>query len=106
MPQDQLETSQIPSFTDSESRVLTFIGSTCYLGKEKINPEVLRVLKDQAENFKTTELYEFFRATVQNEASNLALIQATNWESVQFAKALWHWQHVLDNILQSLTENK
>ena len=99
---DQSETSQFPSFTDSESRVFTEFKGKYYIGKEEIQPEVLSILKDQARSFKSTQLYEVLKATLQNEASNLALIQSTKWEDINYAKALWHVQYVLDNLLNKL----
>lgn len=102
--QDQSEELQLPKFTDSESRVFTELKGKFYIGTEEIQPAVLSILKDQAANFKTSQLYEVIIATLQNEASNLALVQSTKWEDVNYAKALWHVQYVITNMIHKLTK--
>lgn len=101
---DELEKSQLPKFTDVQSRVYTEIKGKVYIGTEEIQPAVLAILKDQAQNFKTSQLYEIIKATLQNEASTLALIQSTKWEDVNYAKSLWHVQYVIDNFINKLTK--
>jgi len=73
-----------------------------FIGREEIKPELLDVLRTQAHNFKTSELYDTFHATLLNESYDLALNQSQNWDHVQFAKALKHMVFVLDNMLLKL----
>ena len=77
-----------------------------FIGGEEINAEMLRVLKDQAFSFRTTQLYEVLRATILNEAYDIALNQSGKSGSietdVQYAKMMKHWQYVIDNILDKL----
>lgn len=61
-------------------------------------------LRDQARYLKTTNLLEIIDATITNEASNLALIQSANFDHVQYAKALYHWNHVLKNMIHALSK--
>lgn len=61
-------------------------------------------LRDQAKYLKTTNLLEIIDATITNEASNLALIQSANFDHVQYAKALHHWNHVLKNMIHALSK--
>ena len=102
MNQDQSET--FPNFKDIESRVFTEYKGSIYIGTEKIKPEFRDLLKEQSKYFKTSQLYEVLKATIINESSNLALIQSTNFEQVQFAKSLYHWMSVLDNMMKRLTD--
>jgi hypothetical protein len=74
-----------------------------FIGGDEVKADMLDVLRTQAYNLKSSELYEVFRATIINEAYNLALKQSANFDNVQFAKALYHWEYVLDNILLKLS---
>ena len=92
------------NFTDSERRVFSVVKGKIYIGGEEIKPDLLDVLKQQARTFKISEFYEVFSASVLNEAYDLALKQSTNWDHVQFAKALKHWHYFLDNMFETLTK--
>lgn len=102
MLEDQLETS--PNFKDVESRVFTEHGGNIYIGTEKITPELRDVLREQARYLKTSQLFEILGATIINESSKLALIQSQNYEQVLSAKMLYHWKHVIDNMVYCLTK--
>lgn len=67
---------------------------------------MLDVLREQSRYFKTSQLYEVLKNTIINECSISGLIKSENWEHVLFAKSLYHWQFVLDNILDKLTKTK
>lgn len=97
-------TDQLPNFNSIESRIFTEYKGNIYLGKEKIKPDVRELLKDQSKWLLTSQLYDILRATITNEASNLALVQSKEWDHVLSAKMLWHWQFVLENLLKKLTE--
>ena len=76
-----------------------------YLGGEKVRPEYLDVLKTQAFNLGKSELWEILKATLVNEAHELAM-KSENWENVQFAKALKYYTVAIDKILKDLSESK
>ena len=99
---DQSDISAPINFQEIESRVFTEVKGQIYIGRELVRPDVLGALKDQAHNFKTTELYDVFMATIKNEAANLALIQSKDWDNVTYAKAMWHFQYVFENMLNVL----
>lgn len=96
--QHQLQFNKLQErvFSDNKGRLL--------LGGEEIKPELRDVLRQQAHNLKTSDLYDILRSTILNESANIALIQSKDYEQVQFAKALYHWQFVLDNILNKLSD--
>ena len=75
-----------------------------FIGGKEIEPSLLEALKDQAENFKTTQLFEIILSTLKNEACELAVQQSKEWNHIEYAKALWHVQYVLENILFNLTK--
>lgn len=93
-----------PNFKDSESRVFTEFKGKVYIGTEEIKPAIRELLKDQAKNLLTSQLYEVLDATITNEAYNLALIQSKDMDNVYSAKMLHHWNFVLKNILKKLSE--
>lgn len=90
------------NFNSIEERVFTEIKGKIYIGKEEIKPELLDILREQARYLSTSQLYEVLLATLKNEASNLALIQSKDWESVQAAKMLWHCAYVIENMVEGL----
>lgn len=94
-----MEDQQSPNFTSIEDKIFTEYKGDIYIGKEKIKPDFKGVLKDQARSLVTSDLYEVFHATLLNEAYSIALDQSTNFEQVQFAKALKHVVFMVDNIL-------
>lgn len=79
-------------------------GQDIYIGKLKVSEQLRDILSDQASNFKTTNLYDILDATISEEASRLALIQSTNWNHIEYAKALHHWNYVMKNIIHSLAK--
>ena len=101
MEEDKLET-----YNNIIKKVFSEDKGKIFIGGEEINSEMLRVLKDQAFAFRTTQLYETLRATILNEAYDIALIQSGKSGSiendVQYAKAMKHFMFVVDNILDKL----
>lgn len=91
-------------FLDLESKVFLQKGESIYVGRELVNETMRSLLRDEAKNFKTTHLYEILNATITNEAANLALIQSSNYDHIQYAKALHHWNHVLKNMIHALSK--
>lgn len=76
-----------------------------YIGGHKISAELKAILKDQARNFRTTNLFDIFNATIINESSNIALIQSTEYSHVECAKMLFHWNFVLKNMVDDLAND-
>lgn len=66
------------------------------------------ILRGQAQQFQTTNLYEILDATITDEAYRLALNESGKSgnieQDVRFAKALYHWNHVLKNIIHALAK--
>jgi len=100
--QDQLEES--PKFLDLESRVFSVINGKMYIGREEIPPTLRSLLRDEAVNIQATRLWEIMNASVINEAYNHALLSSTDFNQVQFAKALKHWSHFMINVMHLLSK--
>jgi hypothetical protein len=99
-----MNSDQSPLFTSLESKIFTENKGKIYIGKEEIKPKMKEILKSQAQIFQTSHLYEILRATIINESYDIALRQSKDFDEVKFAKALYHWQYVLDNLLSMLTK--
>jgi len=102
LEQDQSEIP--PNFKTIESKVFLQQGDKIFIGKELVTEQMRAILRDQARYMKTTNLLEILDATITNEAANLALIQSANYDHVQYAKALHHWNHVLKNMIHALAK--
>jgi hypothetical protein len=102
LEQDQWEKSI--NFVELEKRVFSQKGTNIYIGGELVSDTIRGILRDQAKSFSTTNLYDILDATITNEAANLALIQSANFDHVQYAKALHHWNHVLKNMINALSK--
>ncbi len=74
-----------------------------YIGGELVTEQMRGILRDQAKNFQTSNLFEIIDATIINEASNLFL-QAGNMEHLQYAKALHYWNNILKKMLNALSK--
>lgn len=104
-PQSKLDQSENSTkFLDFQSFVFDEKGGDIYIGGEKIPENIRSVLRDEAENLKTTRIWEIMNASILNEAYNLALIQSKNFDEVQFAKALKHWSHFMINVIYNLSK--
>ncbi len=95
---------QLPPFNSIEDRIFSEEKGEIYIGKEKISPEMRDLLKEQARYFSTSHLYEVLKSTIVNEAYDIALGQSTDFDQVRFAKALYHWHFVFENMMQRLTK--
>jgi len=95
---------ELPKFLDLESRVLTVVGNNIYIGKDKVDPILRGLLRDEAKSLQTTRLWEILNASVINEAYNLALLQSKNFEEVVSAKMLKHWSFFMLNMMTVLTK--
>lgn len=102
LPQKKLY--NLDNFEKLSTRVFEVKKGTIYIGGEEIRPDVLVVLKEQARYLSTSQFYDILKSTIINESSELALKQSTKWEDVEFAKALYHIQYVLNNMITQLTK--
>lgn len=93
---------QSVKFSSIAERVFREEKGNIYIGGELIKPEFLDLLREQARYLETSQLYEVFLATLKDEAANLALIQSKDWDSVQFAKALYHCTFIIENMIFKL----
>lgn len=103
MKKDKPEESPIDFFS-LESKMFSQKGDNIFIGGVLVTEQMRGILRDQAKSFQTTNLFEILNATITNETSNLALIQSSNFEHVQYAKALHHWNHVLKNLINALAK--
>jgi len=105
-PQSQTSQSQdqSPSYSSLEDSVFTVVKGKIYIGKTEIESTLRSVLRDEAENLNSSRLWEILNASVINEAYNLALIHSTDFDQVQFAKALKHWGHFMMNVIHVLSK--
>lgn len=87
-----------------EQKVFKQQGDNIFIGGELVTEQMRGILRDQAKNFQTTNLFEILNATITNEAANLALIQSANYDHVQYAKALHYWNQVLKKMLHALAK--
>lgn len=97
-----MQEDQSLDWNNISDKVFTEIKGDIYIGREKIKPELLSILKEQARYLETSQLYEVLLSTLKNEACNLALIQSQNWENVLSAKMLHHVAFVLENLVHKL----
>ena len=96
--------SNSPSIEEVTQRIFTEIDGVCYIGGEKVSQEILNLLKEQARYIQTSQLWEIMSATLIQESVNLALAQSQNYEHVLSAKMLYHWQHVMKNMIIKLAK--
>lgn len=103
MPEEQSE-----QYNNLSEKAFLVKSGKIFIGGVEPSAEVLRVLKDQAFSFKTTNLYEVMRSTILNEAYDIALNQSGKSgnieDDVKYAKMMKHFQYVIDNILLNLSE--
>jgi hypothetical protein len=94
----------LPDYRAIKRRIFSVKNGKIYIGGEEITPELRDVLRDQARSLQTSQLWEILNASITNEAINLALIQSTNYDHVQFAKALHHFAHFIHNSVHTLAK--
>lgn len=96
--------SESINFTSIESKVFAQAkDGRIYIGKELVTDQMRGLLRDQAENFLTSNLYETLSSTVTNEAFELAA-QANTLEHVQYYKALIYWNKIFEKALRALAK--
>lgn len=74
------------------------------IGGKEIDPAMRDILREQARNFASSQLCEILNATIVNESSNMALIQSGNFNHVEVAKMLYHWNFVLQSMILALVK--
>jgi hypothetical protein len=103
MPTEESDVS--PDFRTIESHAFHVDRGVIFIGKERIKKDFREVLRDDARFLQNSRLWEVFNATIINECADLALIQSTNFDHVEFAKALYHWRHVMENAIHTLAKD-
>ena len=94
----------LTDFPTVEKRVFTEKDGVLYIGKVALPQQMRDLLREQAKYLQTSNLWELLDSTITNEAAHLALVQSTNFEHVQFAKALHHWNFVFKNMIDTLAK--
>lgn len=104
-PTTEEQTEPSPDFRVVQQRVFASTGSRIFIGQHELTADMRDALRDQAKNLETSQLWEILSASITQEAANLALIQSQNFEQVQFAKALHHWRHFMQNVIHTLAKD-
>lgn len=103
-----MSADQLEKFSDYSGKVFRESGGVIFIGNTEIPDPLRGVLKDQAENLLTTQLWEILHSTAVVEAYELALKQSGKSgdiaEDVKFAKALHHWAHFMNNVIVKLAK--
>lgn len=99
---DQLGSLKI-DFVELEKLVFKEERESIAIGGLEITPQLRSLLRDQAKNFESTQLFEIISATVTNEGVNL-LSKSGNLEHLQYAKALLYWNTVVKKMIKTLAK--
>jgi len=86
-----------------ESLVFLEKNNVIYIGGEAVTEQMRSLLRDQAKQLQSSNLYEIINATAIDEAHKLFL-QSGNMEHVQYAKALIYWNKVLVKMINALAK--
>ena len=84
--------------------VFSEIKGELFIGGEKIKPDMRKLLKEQAGYLESSQIYELLRATITQEAAELALSESKEWNHVLYAKALKYWGDVFDTMIKKLQQ--
>lgn len=96
---------RLPDFSEIQKHIFEKRKDrSIWIGGEKIKPEIRDLLRDQARNIGTSQLWEILNASIVNEAVNLALLQSANYDHVQYGKALWHYCNFINTVVGLLAE--
>jgi hypothetical protein len=97
---------RLPDFSSIEKKVFKKLKSgSLVIGGVEIHPDIRDALREQAKSLDTSQLWEILNASLANEAIDLSLIQSSNFEHVQFAKALWHYSVFMRNVVAILAKD-
>ena len=88
----------------AETRIFAERAGKFFIGGVEIDTQTRELLRDQAQYLQTSHLWEILDATITNESAKLALIQSTDFDQVRSAKMLYHWNHVLKNMIHLLAK--
>lgn len=101
-------TEELEKFSQYTDRVFKEVGGKIYIGENEVSDQLRGILRDQAENFLTSQLWEVLYSSAVTEAYELALKQSGKSgdikEDVRFAKALHHWAHFMRNVIIKLAK--
>lgn len=75
---------------------------TLKIGGAPIDEQLRNSLREEAKVIEASRFWEVLHATIIQEAADLALVQSANWEHIQSAKMLKHWDYVFQNMIYKL----
>jgi hypothetical protein len=75
-----------------------------FIGLEKIEDQLRGSLRDEANYFLKSRLWEVLSATIINESVDMALKKSGNWDHVLSAKQLYYWHQTMDKIITKLAQ--
>lgn len=108
MPNQHTLEDQLEEYKDYFNLVFQEKNGVITIGGEEITEQMRGILRDQAENLLTTQLWEVLHASIVNEAYQLALMQSGKSgdieKDVRFEKALHHWAHFMRNVIVKLAK--
>lgn len=97
---------KLPSFSSIEKKIFKKLkNGSLEIGGQEIHPDVRDILREQAKSLDTSQLWEILNASIANEAIDLSLIQSSNFDHVQFAKALWHYSVFMRKTVTTLAKD-
>lgn len=109
MPNQPTLEEELERFKDISNLVFKENNGVITIGGEEISDQMRGILRDQAESFITSQLFEVLHASAVGEAYDLALKQSGKSGSIEtdvrFAKALHHWAHFMRNAIVKLAKN-
>lgn len=91
-------------FKEIENKIFSKEKGVIRIGGEELTKQARDLFREQAKYLQTSQIWEVIDATITNEASSLALLQSTNFEQVQFAKALFYWKTSMENMIDILAK--
>lgn len=95
---------QSVDFERAAARVFSVVGDVAYLGGVALTKDQREQLQAEARLILRSDLWAVLNSTIVNEASDIALRQSTDWQHITTAKALYHWNHVLHNMVNYLAK--
>lgn len=91
-------------FNKIASNVFQDVAGKVYIGGQEVDDVLRKSLREEAKVILTYRFWELLHSTILQEASKMALVDSQNWEHVQIAKMLKHWDFVFQNLLYKLAK--
>ena len=74
------------------------------IGGEILTEELRDVLRQEAQYFERSRLWEILNATIVNESAQIALNQSTTMEHVHTGKMLYYWAKTFRKMITELSK--